>query len=261
VLGHYRVSAITKITALAVLGHVRVRRGDPDAARLLAEARELAIQTGELQRIAPVASALAEFAWLKGDLEQVMYEARFVLEIAKGHDDPWLHGEFAFWMWRAGGAPETHEKIAAPYALQMSGDWRAAAEAWREIGCPYEEAMALVEGDESAQRAALEIFERLGAGPAAEKLRQALRAGGVRGIPRGPRPSTKENPAGLTNRQIEVLALMADGLSNAEIANRLFISPKTVDHHVSAILAKLDARTRVEAVSVALHSNLINKQK
>jgi DNA-binding CsgD family transcriptional regulator len=164
-------------------------------------------------------------------------------------------------MWRAGGAQEAHEKTAAPYALQMSGDWRAAAEAWREIGCPYEEAMALADGNELAQRAALEIFERLGAGPAAEKLRQSLRATGVRSIPRGPRPSTKVNPAGLTNRQIEVLALLADGLSNAEIADRLFISPKTVDHHVSAILAKLDARTRGEAVSVALQSGLINQNR
>lgn len=261
VLGHYRVPAITKIPALAVLGHVRVRRGDPDAARLLVEARELAMQTKEPQRIAPVASVWAEFAWLKGDLEQVLGEARFVLEIAASHDDPWLHGEFAFWMWRAGGEIETHERIAAPYALQISGDWRAAAEAWREIGCPYEEAMALVDGDESARRTALEIFERLGAGPAAERLRQALRASGARGIPRGSRPSTKENPAGLTSRQVEVLGLMSDGSSNAEIANRLFISPKTVDHHVSAILAKLEARTRAEAVSIALQSGLINQNR
>jgi len=261
VLEHYRVPAITKISALAVLGHVRVRRSDPDAARLLDEAHELAMQTGELQRIAPVASARAEFAWLKGDREQTIAEARCVLEMATGHDDPWLQGEFAFWMWRAGGTPELHEKIAAPYALQMSGDWRRAAEAWKEIGCPYEEAMALADGDEAGQRAALEIFERLGARPAAEKLRRALRATGLRGLPRGPRPSTKQNPAGLTHRQMEVLALMVEGLSNAEIAERLFISPKTVDHHVSAILAKLDARTRVEAVSVALHSNLLNQNR
>ena len=259
-LRHYRVSDITKISALAVLGHLRVRRGDPDAARVLTEARDMAMQTRELQRIAPVASPRAESAWLKGDLEQLMGEARFVLELAEGRDDPWLQGEFAFWMWRAGGAPATRERIAAPYAFQISGDWRAAAEAWREIGCPYEEAMALADGDESALRAALEILERLGAGPAAEKLRQSLRATGVRGIPRGPRPSTKVNPAGLTNRQIEVLALLADGLSNAEIADRLFISPKTVNHHVSAILAKLDARTRAEAVSVALHSGLIKSK-
>ncbi|MFY9555339.1 MAG: response regulator transcription factor [Blastocatellia bacterium] len=260
VLSHYRVSAITKISALAVLGHVRVRRGDPDAAGLLSEARELAIQTEELQRIAPVASARAEFAWLKADLEQVRGEARFVLEMARGHDDPWLQGEFAFWMWRAGGDTETHERIAAPYALQMSGDWLSAAEAWREIGCRYEEAMALADGDEAARLAAFEILERLGAGPAAERVRQALRATGVRGIPRGPRLSTRENPVGLTHRQMEVLGLMAGGLSNAEIGHRLFISPKTVDHHVSAILAKLDARTRAEAVSLALQSGLISKK-
>jgi len=260
-LSHHLGSAITKIPALAVLGHVRVRRGDPDASSLLSEARDLAMQTGELQRIAPVAAARAEFAWLKGDLAQVMNEARLVLELARTHGDDWIQSEFLFWTWRASGALETHDRLATPYALHMSGDWRGAAAAWREIGCPYEEAMALAEGDESAQRAALALFERLGAGPAAERLRHALRATGRRGIPRGPRPSTRENPAGLTTRQVEVLALMGAGLSNAEIADRLFISPKTVDHHVSAILAKLDARTRAKAVSIALQAGLIKQNR
>lgn len=253
-----RVSAITKISALAVLGHLRVRRGDPHAEHVLSEARELAMQTRELQRVVPVASARVESAWLKGDLEQVMNEARFVLEMAKGHDAPWLQGEFASWIWRAGGAIEISEKIAAPYALQMSGNWRAAAEAWKQIGCPYEEAIALADGNETAQRAALATFERLGAVPAAERLRHALRSTGVHGIPRGPRPSTKQNPAGLTTRQMEVLALMAQGLGNAQIAERLFTSTRTIDHHVSTILEKLDARTRAEAVSHAFQSGLID---
>jgi len=261
VLSAYRVSPITKISALAVLGHLRVRRGDPHAERVLSEARELAMQTRELQRVVPVASARVESAWLTGDLEQVMSEARFVLEMAKGNDDPWLHGEFAFWLWRAGGAIETSEKLAAPYALHMSGNWRAAAEAWKEIGCPYEEAIALADGNETAQRSALVIFERLGAAPAAERLRQALRATGVRGIPRGPRPSTKHNPAGLTTRQMEVLVLMAQGLANTEIAERLFTSTRTIDHHVSTILAKLDVRTRAEAVSHAFQSGLIQQNR
>ena len=259
VLRYHKVSAITKTPALTVLGHLRVRRGDPDAARLLDEAYQLAVEIGELQHIAPVAAARAESAWLEGDLERVMREADRVLELAKGQDDTRLQGEFplAFWAWRAGCTIEGHEKLDAPYALQVAGDWRAAAEAWREIGCPYEEGMALADGDEAARLAALEIFERLGAGPAAEGLRHALREQGARGIPRGPRPSTKENPAGLTARQMEVLSLMSDGCTNAEIAERLFISTKTVDHHVSAILSKLDAHTRSEAVSLAFQSNLI----
>jgi DNA-binding CsgD family transcriptional regulator len=186
-----------------------------------------------------------------------MQEARFVLDAAKGHDDPWLHGEFSSWIWRAGGAIDIGETIAAPYALQIAGNWRAAAEAWKKVGCPYEEAMALADGDETAQREALAIFEKLGAGPASERLRHALRSTGVRGIPRGPRPSTRQNPAGLTTRQMEVLALMAQGLGNAEIAERLFTSTRTIDHHVSTILAKLDARTRAEAVSHAFQSGLI----
>jgi DNA-binding CsgD family transcriptional regulator/tetratricopeptide (TPR) repeat protein len=260
VLSHHRVWPTMKISALAVLGHVGVRRGDPAAAPQLEEARALAAGTGELQRVAPVASARAEAAWLAGDIEGVKREAHLVTEMVKWRDDPWIHGEFSFWLWRAGGAPETAETIAVPYALHMRGDWRAAAAAWREIGCPYEEAVALSDGDEAARRAALEIFERLGAAPAAERLRHALRASGVRGIPRGPRASTKENAAGLTNRQVEVLALMADGLSNSEIADRLFISPKTVDHHVGAVLAKLDAGTRAEAASIAIHSGLIKKR-
>jgi DNA-binding CsgD family transcriptional regulator len=261
VLSVDRVSAITKISALAVLGHLRVRRGDPHAERVLSEARELAMQTRELQRIAPVASARVESAWLMGDLEQVISEARFVLEMAKRHDDPWLHGEFASWIWRAGGDIEITETIPTPYALQMSGNWRAAAEAWKQVGCPYEEAIALADGDETAQCAALVIFERLGAGPAAERLRHLLRSTGVRGIPRGPRPSTKQNPAGLTTRQMEVLALMAQGLGNAEIAERLFTSTRTIDHHVSTILAKLDARTRAEAVSHAFQSGLLKQNR
>jgi DNA-binding CsgD family transcriptional regulator len=257
VLESYRVPAITRIAALAVLGHVRVRRGDPDAVRLLNEARELAFETGELQRIAPVVSAQAELAWLRGDSEQAASEARPVLEMARGRRDLWIKGEFTYWIWRAGGVIETVDQIAAPYALQMSGDWQAAAAAWRQVGCPYEEAMALADGDEAAKLSAVEILEKLGAGPALERLRKSLRDTGVRGIPRGPRPSTRENPAGLTNRQLEVLAFMAEGSSNAEIGDRLFISAKTVDHHVSAILAKLEARTRAEAVAIALQSNLI----
>ena len=207
--------------------------------------------------LGPIAAARVEMAWLAGNTPQMIAEAQSMLAMAKGDNDPWLHGEFAFWLSRAGVTHTPEQQMAEPYALQIAGDWRAAADRWREIGCPYEEAVALSDGDEAAQREALALFESLGAEPAAEKLRHRLRTSGVRGIPRGPRQSTIDNPAGLTVRQMEVLSLLSEGCINAEIAERLFISAKTVDHHVSAILTKLDARTRAEAVSIALQSDLM----
>lgn len=130
----------------------------------------------------------------------------------------------------------------------MAGDWSAAAERWRALNCPYEAARALAESDdEEALRLALEEFDRLGAAPARAEAARRLRELGVASIPRGARPSTQANPAGLTNRQLEVARLIAAGDGNAEIAARLFISPKTVEHHISAIFAKLDVDNRVDA--------------
>jgi DNA-binding CsgD family transcriptional regulator len=164
---------------------------------------------------------------------------------------PWYWGEVAIWLWRADRMTEAPERTPAPYALEMAGDWRAAADAWEQIGCPYEQALALTDGDEAAQREALALFERLGARPAADIVRQRLRSAGVRGLPRGPRSTTQANPYGLTNRQLEILLLLAEGLRNPEIADRLSTTPKTVEHHVSDVLAKLNVRSRAEAVRVA----------
>jgi DNA-binding NarL/FixJ family response regulator len=130
----------------------------------------------------------------------------------------------------------------------MSGEWEAAAVRWSELNCPYEAARALGESDDAhAMRWALDEFDRLGAAPARAEVAQRLRELGVASIPRGARPSTRANPAGLTNRQVDVARLIAGGLSNAEIAERLFISPKTVEHHVSAIFAKLEVDNRLDA--------------
>jgi DNA-binding NarL/FixJ family response regulator len=134
----------------------------------------------------------------------------------------------------------------------MAGDWRGAARLWREIGCPYEAALALADGDdEDALRQALEELQALGAAPAAAIVARRLRERGIRGVPRGPRRATRENPAGLTARELDVLGLVSEGCRNAEIARRLVVSEKTVDHHVSAILRKLDAKTRGEAAAAA----------
>jgi DNA-binding CsgD family transcriptional regulator len=257
VLERYRLPAAAKIPALVVLGWVRVRRGDPGSAALLDEARTLALATGELQRILPVAAARAEAAWLRGNQEQCLAEARVGYDLALTHTYLWKLGELSLWMWRAGDLTSTPGPIAEPFARQIAGDWRGAAALWAQIGCPYEQALALADGDAEAMRNALALLERLGAQPAMDLVRRRLRQQGIGGIPRGPRPSTRTNKAGLTTRQLEVLALLAEGLSNAEIADRLFTSPKTVEHHVSAVLAKLGTHSRAQAIGAAHRLELI----
>jgi DNA-binding CsgD family transcriptional regulator len=224
----------------------------------LDEALALATVTGELQRLGPVAAARAEAAWLQGDPAPARAVVEDAIELAeRTKSRATLAGELAFWLWRLGGPDRLPtsgipDDAAEPFALQMAGAWDAAADRWRVIGCPYEAAAALADSDQEPQlRAALTELERLGARPLAAAVARKLRELGVRGLARGPRPATRANPANLTAREAEVLALVTEGLRNADIARRLFVSPKTVDHHVSAILAKLGVRTRGEAARAA----------
>jgi DNA-binding CsgD family transcriptional regulator/tetratricopeptide (TPR) repeat protein len=258
VLGRYHLLNVVRFPALIVLGRVRARRGEPGALPLLDEARELAAPSEEIQRIGPAAAARAEAAWIAGDLAGAAREARPAYELSLGRSDRWQCGELAYWLWRAGALESAPENIPEPYRLHLEGDWRGAAELWERIGCPYERALALSEGDDpGTHREALELLEQLGARVAAEAVRRDLRGRGVRGVPRGPRPATREHPGGLTRGQSKVLALLALGHSNAEIARQLFLSPRTVDHHVSAILQRLGVRTRAEAIAAAHARNLL----
>jgi DNA-binding CsgD family transcriptional regulator len=241
----------TLIHALTTLALARMRLGAEDAAELLEEAHTLAHRMGELRHVMPIAAARAEAAWLSGNRRRCRAEAHAAFDLALRRAEPWMLGELSLWLWRGGGLDAAPAHIARPYALQIGGDWQAAAEAWQSFGCRYEQALALADGDEPARRTALAILEELGARPAAELLRRRLREAGARQVPRGPRRRTRNNPAGLTDRQFEVLRLMAEGLSNAEIATRLSTAVKTVDHHVSAVLTKLEVRSRAEAVSLA----------
>ncbi len=245
--------AASRITPLAVLGRLRARRGDPHPWDLLDEALGLARQSDELQRLAPVAAARAEARWLEGGGESVGAETEETLVLALRVGDPWAIGELCAWRRRAGIEDAVdHDSVAAPFALELAGDWEAAGGCWDELGCPYEAALARTGSrDEAALRQALATFQRLGAVPATRAVTQLLRTAGVHGIARGPRRSTMNNPGQLTARQIEILELLVAGLTNAEIAARLYITPKTVAHHVSAILGKLGVRSRRQAAAEA----------
>jgi DNA-binding CsgD family transcriptional regulator len=251
-------STISRITALVVLGRVRARRGDPGAEDALDEALELAQPGFHLQRLGHIRAARAEAAWLRGDAARASEEARTAYDLAVEKRHLWFAGELAYWQWKAGALDRAPDWIAEPYLRQLAGDVRGAAEAWQARGCVYEAARALAESDEETDlREAMEAFEGLGARPAAAGVRRSLRDVGVHAVPRGPRPRTLANPAQLTARELEVLRLLEEGLRNADIAERLFLSRRTVDHHVSAILRKLDARTRGEAVARAARLGLV----
>jgi DNA-binding CsgD family transcriptional regulator/tetratricopeptide (TPR) repeat protein len=258
VLRDPRSAPVPRGWALAVLGLVRARRGDPGASDPLDAARTLVQSTGELQCIAPVAAARAEAAWLRGEDAIVDEETESALELALHRRSAWVVSELAYWRWRAGMSDAHLPGVAAtPYGLSLTGEWARAAELWTQIGCPYEAALALADGDDQpALRQAIDDLHGLGARPAAAIVARRLRERGVRGLPRGPRPQTRHNPAGLTARELEVLACLTEGLRNAQIAQRLVVSEKTVDHHVSAVLRKLDVRSRGEAGAAALRLGL-----
>lgn len=250
-----------RVTVMATIALVRLRRGDPGAHELLDQALALALPTGELNRIGRVAAARAELAWYEGRLADVAREAEVGLAEARGHTAPWIQGELLYWQSRGGsGDPAAGDagSVAEPYRLILAGDWRAAAEAWAQIGMPYEQALALAEGPEEALREALAILDRLGSGPLAAIVRQRLRQLGVRGVPRGPNEATRANPSGLTARELEVLQLLAQGCSGAQLARRLHRSPKTVDHHISAVLEKLGVHSRAEAIAAAFARGIVS---
>lgn len=253
VLDDPRSSPVPHISALAVLGLVRARRGDPDVWPPLDEAWRLAQGTDELQRLEPPAAARAEAAWLEGRTELIAEATESALDLAMRRRAWWIVGELAYWRRRAGIAEQEAAPAAAePWAAQGAGDWSRAAELWIDLDSPYEAALALAASeDEETVRHALDELHRLGARVTAAVVARRLRERGARGLPRGPRPTTRKNPANLTARELEVLGLVAQGLRNAQIAERLVLSKRTVDHHVSAILRKLGVQTRGEASAEA----------
>jgi DNA-binding CsgD family transcriptional regulator/tetratricopeptide (TPR) repeat protein len=251
VLRHPRTTSISRVPALRILGHLRIRRGDPEASSPLDEVLALSGPGSELQRIGTLAAIHAEAAWLAGDHDGVARAAQPAYDLVCQRRDPRMKGELAAWLWRVNALEQQPIDIAEPYALEISRDWQGAAHAWQALGCPYEHASMLAwYGSDGEQREALTIFEQLGAAPAALALRKQMRARGARNVPRGARMSTQRHPQGLTRREAEILTLLSDGLRNSVIARRLFVSTKTVDHHVSSILTKLGVQSRAEAIAM-----------
>jgi DNA-binding CsgD family transcriptional regulator len=250
-------SPVNRLNSLIILGKLRARRAEPGAWDCLDEAIRSADGVGESIWIVAARLARAEAHWLAGDQAAAARDAALAADAAAGCD-AWERGQIAAWLRRVQPDGPTVPvgsgtgDYAEPYRLQAEGHWEKAVQLWTDLGCRYEAALVRYDStDETALRAALRAFTELGAPAAAQLTRQKMRGLGISSVPAGPRGTTQADPLGLTRREREVLDLISAGLTNAEIASRLFISAKTVDHHVSGVLAKLNVPTRNAAAQAA----------
>jgi DNA-binding CsgD family transcriptional regulator len=246
------ISPVNRLHLLIPLAAACLRQDDQRASTALEQAWQLATSNGERGWSLRVAIVSAEAAWLAGRADALDRRAIDVAASQPDDDDVWLRAELLVWLDRLDVPGRRPASVPRPYALELNGEHDAAAQWWHDAGCPFEEAVALTRASRPGHLAtALELVTSIGAGRAAARVRQMMRDAGERAVPRGPRRATRANPDGLTPREAEVLALLHEGLSNAAIARRLYISERTVHHHVSAVLAKLGVSSRSDVRSLA----------
>jgi DNA-binding CsgD family transcriptional regulator/tetratricopeptide (TPR) repeat protein len=251
-------AGITRMVAITALGRLRARRGDPGVWDVLDESLALARENGHLQRLWPTAVARAEAAWLEGHLDTEVPTLQEAHALAAEVAYDWALGELSEWLVRAGSRPAVEAPAAEPHRLALADEHADAARVWESLGCSFEAGLALIDSDQvELVRRSLDTFDALGSKPAARIAGDRLRELGAR-VPRGPNASTLSHAAGLTRREVDVLELLAAGLRNAEIAELLSISPKTVDHHVSSVLAKLEVKTRQAAAAKAIQMGWVD---
>ena len=248
---------IVKIEAIVIVATIKMRRGHSDILPLLIEAKEKAFETMEPQRILPVLTALLEYEWIMGTSFVKKEDIDHAIPMVPNGGNMYLKNKFCLWLLKA-----RKQKILLPdfldgYQVDDKATAMKSSALWKKLNCPYEQALTLFEGDDNDKRAAIEIVQKLGADAIYEKMKFEMRASGIKSIPRGIRKSTKSNPANLTDRELDVIHLLKDGMQNKEIAARLFISPKTVDHHISSIFFKLEVNSRTKAVKEAISLEII----
>ncbi len=240
---------IVRMGAIQALTLIRMRQGQmEEASGLIQEGMELAMPTNEIIRIVPLVSAWIELSWLTGQNYPVEVIKDVEDRLLAGKTKSWPYSHLTYWKHKAGLPFSREVDYNGPLNLEIHERWEEAANAWMELGAKYEHAIALFKLDEPNQKRAIQILTDLNFNATAEFFKKKLRSDGVRNIPRRPHETTRSNPAQLTNRQVEILKMLKLGHQNKEIAEKLFISQKTVDAHVSAIFEKLVVNSRAKAV-------------
>jgi len=236
---------------LPTLARLLVRTADPEADDLLTVATRHAERADVLEWLVPTGLAVIERAWLAERPELAGDHPRRLVASTDRPGLEWQRGELLRYLARLGHDVAPFPGCPEPFAAGLRGDWQRAAAAWEAVGDPYERALELAEsGDAGATVESYRILDSLGAVPAARLVRRRLRELGVTRVPRRPGADTRTNAAGLTTRQVEILRLLAEGLTNAEIADRLVLSTRTVDHHVASVFQKLDVHNRRDAAAL-----------
>ena len=250
-------AVILRFAAYLVVAIIKMRKGNTEVIPLLTEIKEKAFEAGELGRIIPAMSALLEYEWITGTRLVEDDALKITLDMIGRMGNLYDNSEFSFWLFKARKQTVPLKEYYLGYQAETKTSALRAAAIWEKLECPYEQALTLFEGTDADKRKAINIVHQLGAVVVFEKLKMDMRNSGIRSIPRGIRKSTQSNTAFLTERELDVLKLLQEGMQNKEIAASLFISAKTVDHHITSILFKLDVNSRVKAVQKAVHLKVL----
>ncbi len=238
-----------RLLPLTYQAKVMARRGQDGYWPYLDEALRYATGLEEPIWLLFVHLARIEAYWLEGRTDAAVEDLNHIPN-AFGGVTLVQRGWLALWRRRLTGIVDPID--LEPFASQLSGNGARAVELWDRLGYRYEAALALLETKEEANlRESLSRLVDLGAEATARVVRRTMRDLGIRGIPVGARTATKTHPRGLTAREQQILQLLSEGRTNEEISATLFISVRTVEHHVSAILGKLGVSTRQGAAKEA----------
>ena len=258
VLDLERLTVLMRIPAMAVKARTQLRLGEAGAQKAVTVALETAFTFDEVQYVVPARLCAIESAWIHNNPMAAREQIRLLETLDETAFDHWSAGELEIWIHRFGFDKQVSsaQKLPEPHRLELQGKYFEAADAWLSLGIPYHAALSLMQADGAdavkALPRAYKMLEAMDAKAGMAIIRDQAKELGISSkLPRekrGPYKATRQHPAGLTLKEQEVLGFILEGASNKEISDSLSRSRRTVENHVSSILAKLNVNNRLEAM-------------